>query len=207
MAQLGRPGLPASDRLECLFGVGKTAERKGLTFFVRRSVTFRRKRMYTAMTLFALAAFMGGTTPTKSPDWQTDYGTARRQGRSEKKPLAVFVGSGPHGYVNVSKDGKLNKEVRDLLARKYVCLYVDSATKAGRRLADVFELGSRPGLVISDRSGELQALRHVGKLSDRQLTQHLQRFAAPDYTVRTTVTNVAVRVSNYSPPPAAPPAY
>ena len=88
-----------------------------------------------------------------------------------------------------------------LLADNYVCLYVDTEHIAGRELAASFEMGG-PGLVISDGTGEVQAFRHEGDLSNNRLLKYLQRFSDPDRVVMVTETNPAPAVSYYQ--PAAP---
>ena len=40
-------------------------------------------------------------------------------------PLAVFLGKGANGWQSVTKDGKIDAKTTELLAQKYVCLYVD----------------------------------------------------------------------------------
>jgi hypothetical protein len=162
--------------------------------------------LYTSVVLLALSGILVGAQPAEGPTWFTDYGTARKQGRTDNKPLAVLVASGPNGFEKVSQEGKLSKEVKELLAQSYVCVFVDAGSKAGQRLAADFALGKGLGIVLSDRSGELQAFYHEGKLTNQKLAHYLQRFAAPDLTVRTTLVNDEVRVSYYSPSaPAVPP--
>src|SRR5205807_1237987 len=109
------------------------------------------------------------------------------QGRTDSKPLAVLVAAGQNGFEKVSQEGKLSKEVKELLARQYVCVFVDAGSKAGQRLAADFALSKGLGIVLSDRSGELQAFYHEGKLTNQKLAHYLRRFSAPDLTVRTTL--------------------
>jgi hypothetical protein len=126
--------------------------------------------------------------------WSADYDTARQAVQTEKKPLAVFLGSGENGYDKVCRDGALSKEAQEALANSYVCLYVDMSTEAGKRLADAFEITRPAGLVISNRNGSKQAFHHDGALAAAQLDRALTRFADPNQVVR-----AAVRKSNYPP--------
>jgi hypothetical protein len=158
--------------------------------------------MYTSLTLFALSGIMAAT-PT--PSWQKDYDSARRVGKSEGKPLAVFIGSGPKGYEKIADDGKLDRQAQTTLARKYVCLYVDIKREAGERLARAFRLDS--GIVISDRTGSIQAFRHEGSLPNRDLNRYLERFSDPDLEVRTTTTHTTERLSYYPPAESVTPNY
>jgi hypothetical protein len=159
--------------------------------------------MSTAVVLIALSGWLASPTPGE-PTWLTDYGQARQQGREEGKPVAVFIGSGKAGWNDVSRDGRLRREARRLLAENYVCLYLDTDTKGGRRLASALEVSDGPGLVISSHSGQLQAFRHDGDLGDEDLTRYLTRYSDPDRVVQGTETARSARVSYYQ--PVSPPA-
>src|SRR5947208_258722 len=120
-------------------------------------------RMYTSIFVAALVGV--GAEPAQqnsSLTWQTDYGKAARDGERQGKPLAVFIGRGGQGWKGVSSDGSLSAESQDLLGSRYLPVYLDTNTDAGRRLATAFEMGDGPGLVLSDRSGENQTFRHQG---------------------------------------------
>jgi hypothetical protein len=108
-------------------------------------------------------------------EWQETYTAACRVGRQEKKPLAVFIGSGARGWEKVHEEGKLTPSVQRLLAESYVCVYVDADSQRGKRLAEAFSLTQ--GLVLSTRDGEHQAFRHSGRMSTRDLEAALQRHA------------------------------
>lgn len=132
------------------------------------------------------------------PEWVTDYGQARETGQKQSRPLAVFLGSGPEGYLQVSRDSTLTPRIRDLLAQRYVCVYLDVSQPGPRRLAEVLEITRGRGLVISDRSGQVQAFHHDGDLTEAELTRNLERFANTDNPVRSTASND--HVAYYSPP-------
>src|SRR5262245_45752973 len=121
--------------------------------------------MCTPVLLIALVGFINRT----EPNWLDDYSAARQQGQAAKKPLAVFVGSGKAGWDKLAHDGKLSKETRQLLATKYVCLYVDTQTKSGRRLATALEIDNSLGIVISDGRGQYMAFHHEGDLASPDL--------------------------------------
>ena len=158
--------------------------------------------MHTSVLLIALGLIHSAALD--SPAWMTDYDSARRTGREEQKPLAVFIGSGVRGWHRVTKEGKLGKDTSRLLADEYVCVYVDSDLPWGKKLASAFELPDGLGLVISDRTGQLQAYHHVGELANEDLVRHLQRYADAEHFVRTTETDASQRVSYYrsEPPPS-----
>jgi len=136
---------------------------------------------------------------TESLVWQTDYATALQRGKETGKPLAVFLGKGADGWQSISKEGKIDPKSAEVLAQKYVCLYVDLSDDAGKQVGKAFELSSAPGLVISGPGGVLQAYRHQGELPQADLQQKLERFADPNRTVTTTEGGPVQRVSLYQP--------
>jgi hypothetical protein len=166
--------------------------------------------MNTSLLLIALSSVCGPVVPSEGPSWLGDYTSARRVGRSEQKPLAVFLGSGPAGRP------RLGEEAKRILAAEYVCVYVDTAAAPGKRLAAAFEFPAGRGVVLSDRACDLQAFRHAGALGDADLARSLRRYADPDRVVRHTETSRAgrpknparrpqqsARASRSSPPPLA----
>ena len=164
--------------------------------------------MYTSVMLLALSA---GLVPTANmipvaPSWRNDYSLALKEGQRSKRPLAIFVGSGPEGWDKLSKDGGLDKEARELLQGHYVCLYLDSSKEADRRLADQLELSGGRGVILSDVSGEKQAFWHAGALNNEQLNQYLRKYSDPQLVVAKTET-VAVARPQTPPTYYAPPAY
>lgn len=155
--------------------------------------------MCTTILLVALSGFTAQANVDEAPSWLTDYSEARKQGQSEKKPLAVFVSSGKNGWNKVAKDGELGKEVAKTLTDSYVCVYVDSATDAGKRLASALSLENGKGLVISDSSGRIMAYHHDGDLANRALGEVLTRFADPERAVQHTE-STSTTVRSYYPP-------
>jgi hypothetical protein len=156
--------------------------------------------MYTSILLVALSGLVAPGDATESPSWLTDYNSASKQVVSAKKPLAVFLGSKAD---TLSRDGQLSSDAKRILADNYVCLHIDPATAQGKSLASAFELPSGLGIVISDRSGKVQAFRHEGDLANADLVRYLTRYSDPNYVVRTTESNPGERVSYY-PPSQAP---
>jgi hypothetical protein len=156
------------------------------------------KRMYTSIVLVALAGVVAEPgSGSESPSWNSDYTGAARQGQRAHRPLAVFIGRGAKGWDQLSEDGRLNHETRKLLATRYVCVYLDTDRKEGRRLASLFQLGDGPGLVLSDHSGKYQAFRHPGRLSGRDLEANLRTYADPGRTARRTETQGRQEVQSY----------
>ena len=155
--------------------------------------------MYTSLCLLALAIPVtpAVTTPER-PTWMNDYDQARKEARQANKPLAVVLAPGSKGWDQLSKAGKLGKNVQKLLDSSYVCVYVD--TNRDQRLASSFEIGDGPGLVLSDRTGNLQAFRHEGDLSDEDLERQLRKFSDPERMVRATETASNESIRYYQPP-------
>jgi hypothetical protein len=157
--------------------------------------------MYTSLVLGA--CLLAGSVPEMAPSslsWQSDYGVACRLGKREQKPLAIFVGSGPHGWNKISRDGHLSPEARKLLADNYVCVYADTQKEAGRRLAESLEVTDGPGVVLSDHAVDAQAFRHEGKLDRADLEGRLRKYANPEHTVRRTETLASQEVRYYYSP-------
>jgi hypothetical protein len=153
--------------------------------------------MYTSFLFLALS----GAFPqfsVEEPKWQS-YWEAQKQGTAEKKPLAIFVGNGAEGWTRVIQGGALGKENQSLLTKDYLCVYADTATDLGKKIAAAFEVTGDRGLVICSRGGDLQAFHHIGDLSQRDLGWYLTRYADPEHVVRTTETHGTVRTSNYPP--------
>jgi len=160
--------------------------------------------MYTSMMLLALSGWFAPVAhDLESPHWQNDYTAASQQGVKEKKPLAVFIGSGLSGWEKVGRAGKLGKTAQETLAAQYVCLYVDASTEDGKRLARAFDIPNGLGVIISDRSGETQAFHHQGDLSGDDLNFRLKKYADPSHIVRSTESNSSERISNYPPVPGS----
>src|SRR5437016_3408511 len=114
--------------------------------------------MYTSIVLVALAGSALSTAVPESLSFSSDYASARQLGRSDHKPLAVFIGHGPKGWEQRTTDGQLSQDVQKLLQAHYVCVYVDTSSQDGAQLARDF--GLQEGLVISDAAGENQAFRY-----------------------------------------------
>lgn len=145
--------------------------------------------MYTLMAVVALTSSISTANLSSNPTWLNDYGVAQARVVAVHKPMAVFVGSGQDGWGKVLKDGVLDPALKRTLADKFVCLYVDTDTTAGRALAGSFEVASR-GLIISDRKGTSQAYSLSGALTKAELVQTLDKYAGADQMVQATETIV-----------------
>jgi hypothetical protein len=156
--------------------------------------------MYTSMIGMALSALLGSA----APNWQTDYRDAKAMAVREHKPLVVVLCTctGEAAWNGITTEGSLAGESLKILRESYVCLYVDTDSEKGRRLAADFDLTTGPAMIISDKTGELQAYRHDGAQSAGKLTEVLRQYANPDRVVSTTDSNRTTSTSNYFTPPA-----
>src|SRR3954447_10477418 len=107
------------------------------------------------MVAATMAAGMAPANLSTEPNWLNDYATAQARVLAQKKPMAVFVGSGKDGWGKAGRSGSIDPQINRLLATKFVCVYVDTDTTAGRKLATAFEVVSK-GLIISDKVGTTQ---------------------------------------------------
>jgi hypothetical protein len=126
--------------------------------------------MLTTLTVLTLSGLLG-TNLAVQPAWQSDYRTALKMAAEQHKPLAVFIGKGKPA------DLKLTDETAKVLKANYVVLAVNTADAKGLALAQTFEMTE--GVVVSDRTGERQALRIVGTTAPADLPQTLARLADP----------------------------
>jgi hypothetical protein len=120
-----------------------------------------------------------------SPSWKLDYGQAVTQAQAAHKPLAVFIGSGVDGWKAITAEGDFSPEVRRLLVKHYVCVYVDASQAAQEKLVRSFEVGRSPLVVLSSQNRDYQAYRHAGKMTKGDLADALQRHASEDFVEST----------------------
>ena len=147
------------------------------------------------LTMVLTGALLAGQNA--APSWQTSYSKAHQQGVQLQKPLVVVFGSGGNGVAKLIGDGTAAAEVNQLLADKYVCVYIDTTSAAGKQLAASFEITGGVGMVISDRTGSLQAFWHQGDMTSQQMVRSLQKYSMTDRVIRSTENGSTVRSSFY----------
>lgn len=147
------------------------------------------------LTVVLASSLLAGQNGT--PNWQSSYSHAQQIGTEQKKPIAVVFGSGANGWNKVVRDSAPAAEVTQLLAAQYVCVYVDTASSAGKKLAEGFGITRDSGVVLSDRGGSVQAFWHQGDLTNQALTFYLQKYSSPNAVVRGTETLNPARTSFY----------
>jgi hypothetical protein len=153
------------------------------------------------LTVVLASALLAGQNGT--PTWQNDYSKAQKQGSAQKKPLLVLFGSGANGWAKVVREAPPAADVTKLMADQYVCVYVDTASPAGKKLAQDFGINGTMGVVISDRDGTSQAFWHQGDMTNQNLARLLQKYSDPKVSVRTTETAGNTSRTSLYPPSAS----
>ncbi len=128
----------------------------------------------TSLATAAVAGLLASGSLANQPAWQSDYKKALAQAVQQQKPVAVFIARGGAGHARLVTEGGLGSDATRALRNNYVCLYVDTETARGQALAGAFQIGE--GLIISDKTGGVQALRHEGAVSQTDLTNYLTRY-------------------------------
>ena len=140
--------------------------------------------LFTSLAAIAAASGLAtGLAPSASPQWQPDYPTAVRTAAAQHKPLAVFVGHGQAGFAQLVSDGGPAAEATKALGEKFVSVYVDADSANGKPLAAALKVTD--GLVISDHTGTLAALRHQGAVHPVVLTSYVSTYAVEQPVVQT----------------------
>ena len=146
----------------------------------------------TTLTALALSTVLASGIPTPTT-WQPNYRSAVIRAATDKKPLAVFLVKDEATVKAISSDAL------DKLKREYVAVIVNTETESGKKLAASFEMTE--GLVISDRTGEKQAFRHVGSIPTTDLPSTLERFAHVSQVTATETQGVVVYAEPIAPAP------
>ena len=123
-----------------------------------------------------------------TPSWRASYSQAQQDAAQQRKPMVIVFGSGPSGWTKIVRDQSPSVEVNKLMAEQYVCVYVDTSTQEGTKLAKSFQIGGPVGMVISDRAGSTQAFWHQGDLPHQSAVHYLQKYADPHVNVNGTET-------------------
>ena len=149
-------------------------------------------------TFFVTAALILAA-PTAS--WESSYSQGQQQAAAQKKPLVVVFGPGANGWSKIVRAESPAPEVGKLLAEKYVCVFIDTNSPVGKKLAQDFDISGGVGMVISDRTGDTQAFWHQGDMTNDNVVHYLAKYADPQVVVQRTETTNTFRSSFY---PATP---
>lgn len=152
-------------------------------------------------TTFSLIALVASANNVAPLTWQTDYAKAYAMSVEKHRPMALFIGEGTSGPAQIVKDG-LTESTTKLLKQNFVVVYINTKTASGKKLAESYHITS--GLVISDRSGEIQALRLAGTIEADDFAASLVKYSDPNVVVTTTqVSAKPAPVAVYAPSPCA----
>lgn len=127
----------------------------------------------TSLAVVAVAGLFAPSSIPSHPDWAPNYGSALIRAAENKKPVAVFITNG--NLAHLTKGVTLGADVSKTLSNHYNAVQIDATTEAGKKMADAF--GIQEGVVISDRTGELMALRHEGTIAPTDLEGYLTRYS------------------------------
>ena len=146
--------------------------------------------MYTSIGLLAFAGLWNAAGFASLPEvaWKRSYSDAYVEGQKAKKPLAVIMGAGPNGYQKVIQEGTFTSDIRKILANEFIPVYLDADKADDLRLIRSLGITSNQGIVLSNRTCDLQAFFHDGSLSEAELTRQLWRSADPTMVVTSTAT-------------------
>lgn len=139
-----------------------------------------------------VAALVPAHATSLAPAWIHDYRQAREVGSREQKPLVVVIGSGKTDWAHLAKPAEQDESINQTLRSSYVCLFVDTDTTEGQKLARAFDMPG-PGVVISTRAGDVEAYRKAGEVPATELAKELTHYADDAYVAH-----------KMAPPPAAP---
>ncbi len=139
-------------------------------------------------TVFALTTSLYSANVPQKVNWLTNYQMARTISADQKKPLVVIVGKGESGWDQVIQDGKLDMNLMQKMARSYVYLYIDSTSEQGAKLAKGLDVHQSNGLIITNRSGDLQAFYHDGQIKQSQMENLLDKYQDIAQVITTTDT-------------------
>jgi hypothetical protein len=127
----------------------------------------------TSLAAVAVAGLFAPGSIPNHPDWVSSYGTALTRAAEQHKPVAVFITNG--NLAHLTKGETLGLDVSKTLSTHYVAVQIDATTENGKKMADAF--GIAEGIVISDRTGAVMALRHEGTIAQNDLAGYLNRYS------------------------------
>ncbi len=91
----------------------------------------------------------------------------------------------------------MSAPIKKVLGESYVCVYLDTNSPSQDGLIKSLAITKGQGLILSDRTGSLQAFHHDGPLRETELASQLEHFAEPALEIRTTLSNTNQRTSYY----------
>ncbi len=116
-------------------------------------------------------------------EWQSDYGDALAETRSNVEPLLVVLDMPQSADARIEpallSEGLGDPEATEQLKGYNLC-HVDVSTKYGKKLASVFKATSFPHVAIIDKSGSVVIFKNSGKMSKSEWTTTLASYRNGD---------------------------
>lgn len=128
----------------------------------------------TSLAVVAMSGLLASGTPSSPNFWQTDYRTALTQAMEQQKPIVVVFHKG--GAAELFRENAVPTEALKAIKQSYISLSVDSRTAEGQQLVELFRI--EEGLVISDKTGQFQALRYEGNPVAPEAIASITRYAS-----------------------------
>lgn len=151
--------------------------------------------MFSCVATFAAALGMV-TASTSAPQWQSSYGTALEQTRSDDRPLLVVIDKPSEEGKHVGSDLLTGQDVAGLL-KPYDLCRVDASTEYGKKVAAAFKTQSFPYLAFVDKSGSVILHSHTGSVSEKQWSELLTKYQTGQRPVKHTVAKPVTSSSSY----------
>jgi len=118
--------------------------------------------------LTAVAAF-SAVAPSPAPQaplkWESDYGKALEQARSDDRPLLVVLDV-PGDEAQRLEPSLIDPSSGKFPLEKYDLCHVDVSTEYGEQVAEAFNADSFPHVTIIDRSGSVILHKQSGTISE-----------------------------------------
>lgn len=148
--------------------------------------------------LLTLVAAVAVTQGAQAPQWESDYGKALKQARSDNRPMLVVLDK-PGQEV----DAKLMSDPEASALKKYDLCHVDVSSEYGKEVAKVFNAKSFPFIAVADKGAEVLLHTHSGKISESTWNTTLVKFQngeKPQRHVSYKPTSGSVSTTSYAAP-------
>ncbi|TWT38119.1 hypothetical protein KOR34_30870 [Posidoniimonas corsicana] len=152
--------------------------------------------MLTSLITLAIASAVASPV-ADAPKWESDYGKALEQVRSDDRPLLVVLDK-PGEEV----DAKLLSAKDDKTLQKYDLCRIDASTEYGKKVAAAFNAKTFPHVAFVDKTGEVVLHTHKGKISKDAWNASLTKYqtgAQPERHVVLRPASEAQPVMQYEP--------
>jgi hypothetical protein len=149
---------------------------------------------------FATAVLVFGLLPAsvQPPEWESSYGKALEDTRSEARPLLVVLDR------PASADGRLapdllapGEDAKQLeLLQSYELCHVDVTTEYGQKVAEAFKAKTFPHVAVIDKTGSVIIYQKSGQTSSDEWSRMLSAHKSGDRS--TAVSRVSYKPVNGS---------